>query len=81
MFVLPVFRDKGYMTLISQYQDICFLITSLEEFRKNPTAATPYLSMTLYDDFIHDKGLGLVRGDVGIHLTKEVGGVKQVNKK
>lgn len=36
VFLYPVFRDKGYMTLISQYQDTCFLLTFLEDFRKNP---------------------------------------------
>lgn len=36
MFLYPVFRDQGYMTLISQFQDTCFLFTFLEDYRKNP---------------------------------------------
>lgn len=36
MFLYPVFRDKGYMTLVSQFQETCFLLTFLEDFRRNP---------------------------------------------
>jgi len=31
------------------------------------------MCVTLYDDFLGDKGLGLLRGDVSNHLTREVG--------
>jgi hypothetical protein len=60
------------MTLISQFQDSCFLFTFLEDFRKNPTGATPWMCLTLYDEFLRDKGLGLIRGDVGVHITRDV---------
>lgn len=36
VFLYPVFREQGYMTLISQFQDSCFLFTFLEDYRKNP---------------------------------------------
>ncbi|GAB5031163.1 Hypothetical protein NocV09_00500330 [Nannochloropsis oceanica] len=29
VFLYPVFRESGYMTLISQFQDSCFLFTFL----------------------------------------------------
>ena len=126
VFLYPVFRDQGYMTLISQFQDTCFLFTFLEDYRKNPQvgkgrkwgserqvygdtlvgidddhgpdrprrhlsiilppqpkqknphtkhetqAATPWMCLTLYDEFLGDKGVGLLRGDVSHHLTREV---------
>lgn len=71
-FIFPVYRDSGYMMVISQFQDMCFLLTYLEEYRKNPAAANPWMSVTLYDEFIPDKGIGLLRGDVSNQLTKKV---------
>jgi ATP synthase F1 complex assembly factor 1 len=73
LFLYPVFRESGYMTLVSQFQDSCFLLTFLDEYRQNPGAAKPWMSLTLYDEFVADKGLGLLRGDVGYQLTREVG--------
>jgi hypothetical protein len=32
------------------------------------------MCVTLYDEFLGDKGLGLLRGDVSHHLTREVCG-------
>lgn len=35
-------------------------------------AATPWMCLTLYDEFLGDKGVGLLRGDVSHHITREV---------
>jgi len=58
--------------VLSEFQDSCFLYTFLEDYRKNPKTANPWMSLTLYEDFLDDKGLGLLRGDVGAQLTREV---------
>lgn len=71
-FVYPVFRDGGYFMLLSEFQDMCFLFTFLEDYRKNPKTANPWMSLTLYDEFVQDKGLGLLRGDVAAQLTRQV---------
>eukprot|EP00952_Eustigmatos_sp_NYUAD-ZCMA_P012402 49873-Eustigmatos_ZCMA.PRE.1 len=73
LFLHPIFREGGYMTMISQFQDMCFLYTYLEDYRANPNTAKPWMSLTLYDEFTQDKGLGLLRGDVGYQLSQEVG--------
>lgn len=71
-FIFPVYRDNGYMMILSQFQETCFLLTFLEDYRKNPAAANPWMSVTLYDEFMADKGMGLLRGDVSAQLTKNV---------
>lgn len=71
-FLFPVYRDNGYMMILSQFQETCFLLTFLEDYRKNPGAANPWMSVTLYDDFMPDKAMGLLRGDVSAQLTKNV---------
>ena len=71
-FIYPIFREGGYFMLLSEFQDSCFLFTFLEDYRKNPKAANPWMSLTLYDEFLVDKDLGLLRGDVGAQLTSQV---------
>lgn len=39
------------------------------------------MCLTLYDEFLGDKGLGLLRGDVSHHLTREVRGGKGERRK
>jgi ATP synthase F1 complex assembly factor 1 len=70
MFVLPVFRKDGFFNLLSQWQDKSFLLTFLEEYKKNPSAAQPWMCLTVYEDLAFEKQLSLVRGDFTPHLTK-----------
>ena len=44
----------------------------LQDYKKDPSNAEPYLSVTFFDDFLDKKGIVLVRGDFSGHLTKEV---------
>lgn len=64
-------RDTGYFTLILQWQDRHCMLTFLEDYRKNPMGAEPYVTFTVYDDFVISKQLALVRGDVGNKLTRK----------
>jgi hypothetical protein len=63
-FIHPIARDTGYFVMLSQYQDKSFLLTYLEDFKKNPAAAQPYLTITIYDELQHTKDLVLVRSDI-----------------
>jgi hypothetical protein len=39
-------------------------MTYLEDFKKNPLAANPYLVITCFDELVRTKGIALIRGDV-----------------
>lgn len=70
-FVYPVLRGGGaYFTLVAEWQDKFCIFTSLEDYRRNPGTAEPYLSVALFDEFIERKQVVLVRGDFSGHLTK-----------
>ncbi|CAM9138151.1 unnamed protein product [Ectocarpus fasciculatus] len=71
MFVLPVWRDEGHFMMLSQYQDMCFLLTYLEDYKVNPGGAQPYATISMYNDLVDSKGLGLIRADITPNLTKK----------
>jgi len=71
-FLFPVPKEKGtYYTLLSQWQGKHCIMTYLEAFRRDPTKAEPYMSVTFYDDFLEKKGVVLARADFSAHLTKD----------
>lgn len=59
------------MTLVLQFQGKHCLFTSLEDFRANPGAATPYMTLAIFDDLVEKKGIALVRGEVANFLSRE----------
>lgn len=65
-------REGGFFTLLSQFQDKYCLFTYLDDYKANPATAQPYLTLTLYDDLVEDKGLALARADYGLLLGREV---------
>lgn len=70
-FLYPVLKGDGkYFTLIAEWQDQFCIFTFLDDYRRNPSAAEPYMSVALYDDFLARKQLVLVRGDFSGHLQK-----------
>lgn len=71
-FVFPVYRQDGFFNMLCQFQQTCFLVTYLEAFKENPAAAPPCLAISLYDDLLEHKEVGLVRGDVINMLDKRV---------
>ena len=52
-----------------QNQDKSFIYTFIDDYRKYPTAASPYLVITLFDELKFSKGVILIRGDVMGDLT------------
>ena len=50
-------------------------MTWLEDFKKNPLNANPYLVMTCFDELLRKKQRALLRGDIISHMTKEEGSV------
>lgn len=70
-FVYPVLKGDGkYFTLYAEWQDNFCIFTFLDDYKRNPSAAEPYMSVALYPDFLDRKQLVLVRGDFSGHLTK-----------
>ena len=70
-FVYPVLKGDGkYFNLVAEWQDRFCIFTWLDDYRRNPSAAEPYMSIALYDDFLARKDLVLVRGDFTGHLKK-----------
>ncbi|KAI9905624.1 hypothetical protein PsorP6_014101 [Peronosclerospora sorghi] len=53
--------------MLCQFQQSFFLITYLEAFNENPSAAPPCVAVSLYDNLIVKKDLALIRSDV-IHV-------------
>ncbi|KAJ8564262.1 hypothetical protein ON010_g7081 [Phytophthora cinnamomi] len=57
--------------MLCQFQQSCFLVTYLEAFKENPSAAPPCVAISLYDDLLDKKELTLVRADVINMLDKK----------
>uniref|UniRef100_K3X797 ATP synthase mitochondrial F1 complex assembly factor 1 n=1 Tax=Globisporangium ultimum (strain ATCC 200006 / CBS 805.95 / DAOM BR144) TaxID=431595 RepID=K3X797_GLOUD len=70
-FLFPVYRKEGFFNMICQFQDTCFLLTYLEAFKENPGLAPPCLTVSLYDDLVENKQIGLLRADVINMLDKK----------
>ena len=66
LFIFPVRREQGHFMLLSQFdvQHSVFVMTFLEDYKRNPAAAQPWLSVTLFDELMDSKGLGLLRVEV-----------------
>lgn len=49
----------------------------MQDFKANPDGAQPYATISMYEDLVESKGLGLVRADITPNLSKKVSrGVK-----
>ncbi|OWZ03917.1 putative mitochondrial protein [Phytophthora megakarya] len=70
-FIFPVYRQDGFFNMLCQFQQSCFLVTYLEAFKENPSAAPPCVAVSLYDDLLDKKELTLVRADVINMLDKK----------
>lgn len=75
LFIVPVFKSSSldsYIMLLSQYQNSGgFIMTYLDEFRRNPDTASPWMSLMLYGDLEVTKGVTLLRSDFTAHVTKK----------
>jgi len=71
LMIFPVYKSPdAYLILLSQFQQNVFLFTYLDEYKKNPAAATPWLSLALYDDLATTKDVGLLRADFMPSVSK-----------
>ncbi len=72
MFVFPVFKEGGdqYMMMLSQFQENMFILTYLEEYKRDPASARPWMQVTLYDELVKEKAIGLYRVDFIPELSR-----------
>lgn len=64
-FVQPIFRDDGFFMLMSQFQEPCyFLLAYLEDYKMDPAAAQPLMTMSIFNDYADKLDLALVRVDI-----------------
>ncbi len=78
MFLFPVPKGSNvngsdsdsYFMLVLQNQQKSFILTYLEDFKRNPLIANPYLVLTCFDELVTSKNLALLRGDVISHMSR-----------
>ncbi|XP_078431573.1 ATP synthase F1 complex assembly factor [Wolffia australiana] len=63
-FVIPLWRGSGYISMFIQVQMPHIIITSLEDYKARGTQASPYLTVTYFNDFAESKDVVLIRGDI-----------------
>jgi ATP synthase mitochondrial F1 complex assembly factor 1 len=64
-FPFLLYVSQGFFMLLSQFQDPNhFLLAYLEDYKMDPTSATPLLTFAVFTDFAETKDLSLVRADV-----------------
>ena len=75
LFIIPVFKSSSldsYVMLVSQYQNNGgFILTYLEEYRRSPDTASPWMSIMLYSDLEDTKDITLLRSDFTANVTKK----------
>ena len=54
LFIFPVRREQGHFLLLSQFNapSDMFVMTFLEDYKQNPAAAQPWLSVTLFGELL-----------------------------
>jgi ATP synthase F1 complex assembly factor 1 len=73
-FVWPVRRQSGHILLYSQFAPAhsMFAFTFLEDYRRSPELAPPWMSVLLYNELVPTKGIALLRAESDSdRLTKE----------
>ena len=76
LFIFPVRREQGHFMLLSQFNapSDMFVMTFLEDYKQNPAAAQPWLSVTLFGELLTSKAVGLLRVDIAPErLSKQEG--------
>jgi len=64
-FIQPVFRGEGHFMIVSQFQTPnYFLLALLEDYKMDPAAAQPILTVSVFDDLAETKDVVLLRCDI-----------------
>lgn len=72
LFIAPVRKLGGFMNLVMQFQDNQVLFTLLQEYQEKGADAPLYAVISLFDDFVLKKEIGLLRAEaVHPEMTKQ----------
>ena len=74
MFIIPLFKgtSDSFLLLLSQYQENNgFILTYLEEYKRNADTASPWMSLMLYSDLETTKDITLLRSDYTPNVTRK----------
>ncbi|EGG24641.1 hypothetical protein DFA_02885 [Cavenderia fasciculata] len=72
LFVFPLPGDKGYISILYQYQEDYFMYTYLDQFKKHHVDAVPWLSAAHYTDLMASKGIVLMRADPNLEVLNTI---------
>ena len=63
LFIFPLRRDGGHLMLLSQFdpKHAMWVMCYLEDYKRNPELAPPWLSAQLFPDLLATKGVALLR--------------------
>ena len=66
MFVFPIPKEKGFLSIFCQMlaKNDKVIFTTLEEYQKKLGGAPAYLQVSYYTELQESKGIVLMRGDV-----------------
>ncbi|KAL9656634.1 hypothetical protein ABK040_002905 [Willaertia magna] len=78
MFVLPVFKNIGFQTMVLQLQKDHVLFTGMREFKAKGEYAQPYLSVSHFTEFSQSKGIVLMRGEINDQSVFNKGDAKEL---
>ena len=59
--------------MVTQSQGKSFVLTWIDEYRRSPQSANPYMVLTCFDELCRSKDMALMRGDVISHLSRDEG--------
>ncbi|GAM21886.1 hypothetical protein SAMD00019534_050610, partial [Acytostelium subglobosum LB1] len=72
LFVFPLPGDKGYISILYQWQEDTFMYTFLDQYKKYTINAVPWLSAAHYTDLIESKGIVLMRADPNLEVLNTI---------
>jgi len=74
LFVLPIARGDGFLTLLLQHTQNTCMVTDLESYRKLQHLAEPFMYLTHYNELGAEKGVALMRGEIDLTKMSQVEG-------
>jgi len=78
--VQPIFRDDGFFMLMAQFQEPSyFLLAYLEDYKMDPAAAQPLMTLSVFDDYADKLDLTLIRCDLINKGIEDSEGLKVAN--
>lgn len=72
IFVIPIFKNVGFLSVLAQWQMPYLLVTSLKEYQVKKDKAMPYVTVTHFTELEKTKNVVLSRGEVNYEFVSKV---------